>query len=68
MLPGTFAARVVGPYFPFAQPIGMMQTGFIERGRPRMRRAFGMYQMGSVCSDAPSPTARHPSSRFCTAG
>jgi hypothetical protein len=48
--------------------MGMMQTGFISRGRPRALRVARMFQMGSVCSEAPRPTARQASKRFCTAG
>ena len=33
-----------------------------------MRRVERTSQIGSVWSDAPRPTARQASSRFCTAG
>ena len=37
-------------------------------GRPRARRARVIDSSGSVISDAPRPTARAASSRFCTLG
>jgi pilus assembly protein CpaE len=42
--------------------------GSTDSGRPRMRRATVVDQSGRVISEAPRPTARAASSRFCTLG